>query len=585
MNELWDIVARIVAARGRQLVKYSYSEKVWRAIELNTGLVVVRAATGCGKTETGVAPFLLGLMKGRRSWLSLVYSLPTRSLASAMQRRLASTLRTLGVHWCTVTLDYGELLSIKPYLEGDIVVTTYDTLLYQFYGVIRPSYHVLLPASKITSSLLIMDEVQLLQDEFWYAMSLLPYHIRSLLQLGVQIIMLSATIPSVLLNDIERALKGISFKLRGLWENLSEIINSKDVASRGNLKVEQREEELPTGRRLTELIEELDLEARLPALIVVNKVEKAVRVYQELLKMRKEGKLTKATPLLLHSRLRAGHRNRIESLFEQQSLSQGSIDPESILLVATQVIEAGLDLDIRLLITELSPIDSLIQRLGRCGRKQDGHAIIFMDPEAGRGVYPQEPVLRTYELIKGMERELSLSVRSLKQAQSLLDEVYTEVLIEKLRSRAPSFLRKARSWIQKWPERIFSRLGHEPESPILRLGFELNCWLTPKSVQERLLKRNEVSVNLVDLRENIVRLSIRSTKDVPPAIIHHVDGHDVIIELELTSLENQTAKVRCNLHKPSDLRKILERKNLLLLNSSYYEYFDDNELGVVRPWK
>ena len=41
------------------------------------------------------------------------------------------------------------------------------------------------------------------------------------------------------------------------------------------------------------------------------------------------------------------------------------------IVIATQAVEAGVDVSARLLITELAPWSSLVQRIGRCNRRAD----------------------------------------------------------------------------------------------------------------------------------------------------------------------------------------------------------------------
>src|SRR5262249_42470090 len=72
--------------------------------------------------------------------------------------------------------------------------------------------------------------------------------------------------------------------------------------------------------------------------------------------------------LLLHSRFRgyerANWRERLEAFETGEERHSGSR-----IIVATQVVEAGVDISASVLYTELCPLASLIQRLGRCARR------------------------------------------------------------------------------------------------------------------------------------------------------------------------------------------------------------------------
>jgi len=66
--------------------------------------------------------------------------------------------------------------------------------------------------------------------------------------------------------------------------------------------------------------------------------------------------------LLIHSRFRAEDRRAHEARLRSPTPAEGRI------LIATQAVEAGVDLSARVLFTELAPWASLVQRFGRCNR-------------------------------------------------------------------------------------------------------------------------------------------------------------------------------------------------------------------------
>jgi len=116
-------------------------------------------------------------------------------------------------------------------------------------------------------------------------------------------------------------------------------------------------------------------------LIVINTVKRAQAIYRLLDKMRtakKDG--LKADLVLLHSRFRQFDRDRHLAALLATPSEQGTI------AVCTQVIEAGVDISAKTLITELAPWSSLVQRFGRCNRygefNEDGGGNIICIPYA-----------------------------------------------------------------------------------------------------------------------------------------------------------------------------------------------------------
>jgi CRISPR-associated endonuclease/helicase Cas3 len=98
-------------------------------------------------------------------------------------------------------------------------------------------------------------------------------------------------------------------------------------------------------------------------LVVVNRVPRAREVFQMV-----TGGKNPLYPLekvaLIHSRFRPVDRER------HTWLLFGDGDR---IVIATQAVEAGVDVSARLLITELAPWSSLVQRMGRCNRRADIH--------------------------------------------------------------------------------------------------------------------------------------------------------------------------------------------------------------------
>lgn len=103
------------------------------------------------------------------------------------------------------------------------------------------------------------------------------------------------------------------------------------------------------------------LDAHVPGtqtLVIVNRVERAQRL-AELLASR----APELPRLLLHARFRAAERRE-----KERRLRNDAIGDTGRIIVATQAIEAGVDISSRVLFTELAPWASLVQRFGRCNR-------------------------------------------------------------------------------------------------------------------------------------------------------------------------------------------------------------------------
>lgn len=169
-------------------------------------------------------------------------------------------------------------------------------------------------------------------------------------------------------------------------------------------------------------------------LFICNTVEKSQQAYK-ILKTRSEKSMG-----LLHSRFAWTHRQKIENEWISKLGKTGN-RPNGCILIGTQILEQSLDIDSDILITELCPIDFLIQRLGRLWRherkrKGQPQAIIFgprnlpkETPESwrhilGKSSFVYEPYLlhRTIQALKGRN---NLAIPD--DTRTLLEACYEEI--------------------------------------------------------------------------------------------------------------------------------------------------------------
>lgn len=120
---------------------------------------------------------------------------------------------------------------------------------------------------------------------------------------------------------------------------------------------------------------------KLKVLWVVNTVDRCIRIAKE---------LESDEALCYHSRFM--YQDRLDRHRTVISQFQDT-DNKGVIAITTQVCEMSLDLDADLLITELAPASSLIQRMGRCNRSIEGR-----DPdEHGRVFIYEAPDSNPYE--------------------------------------------------------------------------------------------------------------------------------------------------------------------------------------------
>jgi CRISPR-associated endonuclease/helicase Cas3 len=122
-------------------------------------------------------------------------------------------------------------------------------------------------------------------------------------------------------------------------------------------------------------------------LVIVNTVGRAIEVFEHL-----DQSSYQVDVNLLHSMFIKRDRGLLEKRIKEFADTEG----ENGIWVTTQLVEASLDIDFDYLFTELSTLDSLFQRLGRCYRKRvfdlaEPNIYIYTEGVKGIGyIYDQE---------------------------------------------------------------------------------------------------------------------------------------------------------------------------------------------------
>jgi CRISPR-associated endonuclease/helicase Cas3 len=106
---------------------------------------------------------------------------------------------------------------------------------------------------------------------------------------------------------------------------------------------------------------------------------------------------------LVHSRFRPAEREGWRERFLSRSACSKDVDR---IIIATQVVEAGVDISAGCLITELSPWPSLVQRFGRCARYGGIGQVLVIDrgrDETSAAPYRPEELESAWETLQALQ--------------------------------------------------------------------------------------------------------------------------------------------------------------------------------------
>lgn len=361
------------------------------------GSAMLVAPTGSGKTEAALL-WACAQSETGRSVPRLFYMLPYQASMNAMFDRLQAKAfpDQVGLEHSRSTLALYRRL-----LAGDYTPQRAAALAKWEHNLARLSYYpvrVLSPYQILKGPYQLRGYEALLTDCFGGAFVLDEIHayeanrlamilatVRYLReQFGAVFFVMSATLPSLLTERLADAL-GEHTPIRASDELFA-------LFRRHRLRV------LPGELLEDESLEKIAREARAGRSILVccNTVARAQHAYEEL-----QARLPGIRVALLHGRFN-GRDRLVKEQLVQRATGSKSKEREAIVLVATQVVEVSLDIDLDVIYTDPAPLEALIQRFGRVNRrrlKEWCPVHVFMEPRDGQGIYDKELVCRGLEVL------------------------------------------------------------------------------------------------------------------------------------------------------------------------------------------
>lgn len=318
---------------------------------LDKGLsVLISAPTGLGKTRAAISPFAFSLKDKRKLGVRIIYTLPIRALAEGIKEEFSTFNIEPVIH-------HGEDPESKMFRER-AVITTVDQYFTAFAGapLSWASSGAHAASGAVLASYTVFDEVHLLSPQKGLPMLFAVVKLRHRWALPTTV--MTATLPDSIIEFLTEYCR--------LEKVEASKADTKERDSWRKVSLQFHDQELDTSA-FVELVSEKCEERARKIIVFVNTVDKAMIVYKRLLQLSEESKIPvkKDEILLAHSRFTKEHRRIIENKIRQRFGKGSQTDG---ILVTTQVAEAGLNISAPLVITELSPMDSLVQRAGRCAR-------------------------------------------------------------------------------------------------------------------------------------------------------------------------------------------------------------------------
>lgn len=353
-------------------------------------VILMELPTGYGKSTMTLA-LAEAAIRGSQYFSKVIHVLPMRSIADDLYIRLTDWFHKLKLSSENIGVQHMGRPG-SPFFAKKCVIVTLDTFMLNLFKA--PAYelakllkhnvaHFEFPRGNIYSSMIVFDEFHLFSPMATYKEEAknLGTAIKAIVLLaltGVPIIVMSATMPNKLVRSIGSELDKYGIKKKEIkYEPLEDKF--EETRSKKRLLLDFRPE------NIVDLIVEKRKQKK-RVLAVINEVKNTVEIYNALKHL---------SPLLLHGRLpEKVKRKNSEKLKEAE------------LLIATQVVEAGIDASFDVLISEVCPPDRLIQRMGRVARSpgHDEGEVLIVNSLSERGVYDSDVIKDTLCCIEKISR-------------------------------------------------------------------------------------------------------------------------------------------------------------------------------------
>lgn len=366
-----DVVRERIRERIEGKNKANSFRRLWQldaVSDVKNSSVILVAPTGYGKTEFA---FLWG------SEDKLLYTLPLRAAANQIFLRAQNIFQPDEVGLLHsdadvfLTGDGGEAQSsIKSYelakhLACPVIISTGD----QFfpYALRPPGYEKIY--ATFSYSRLVIDEIQAYDPR---AAAIVVKFAEDVTRMGGKFLLMTATLPKFIRKEIKKDTHGAAVKSVHLYYahrkqlrkvqrhrvRLTEILNSDGQLSLPAKEIQEILKAAASGKRV---------------LVVANTVKMAQDIYRRILEQintNLQYSHMQEKAWLIHSRFTQNDRQSLEQRIHSEfSNPKPDSEAEAKILVATQIVEASLDIDADVLYTEIAPMDALVQRMGRVWRR------------------------------------------------------------------------------------------------------------------------------------------------------------------------------------------------------------------------
>ena len=340
---------------------YQDAVKKLNSIDINDRKILsINVPTGTGKTLSCINSALKIRDKiGRNS--KIIYALPFTSIIEqnyeVFQKILneeADRSEVLLKHHFLAEKSYRDseeslTYDIQEYLienwDSEIIITTFVQLLESIFSIKNRRLKKL---HNIADSIIILDEIQAVPYKYWYIIRKMFIELSK--KYNLHVILVTATLPMIFREDKDEIVELVENK-EIYFKKLNRII--LDKSNMNNKMLIEDFNEL--------ILNDITKYNNDSFLIVLNTVKSSINVYNYIIDQLDANE----DYTIFYLSTNVIPRERLNRINEAKALMKQG---EKVIMVSTQLIEAGVDIDFDRVYRDFAILDSINQTCGRCNR-------------------------------------------------------------------------------------------------------------------------------------------------------------------------------------------------------------------------
>ncbi len=354
--------------------------------------VIVQAPTGAGKTRAALFTFLDAWRSDDPSTFprQCIYVVPLRTLANQFEQEYKQIVQqytsTRGLRDVGMVRIQTGARPVDPKFEADLLFTTLDQLLSSMLTIpySLSNRQANLNAGAIIGSYLVFDEFHLFPvDADGNGALATTLHVLKMLKGITPFVLMTATFSAQMLAQLSEELDAEAVTLTP--EEVAAIPSQQNKQRRYSYR--------PQTLTADALASDFVRNQCQRVIAVCNTVDRAQTLAMNL---GNDPSLAGVHVELLHSRFYSSDRTKKEqAIMREFGADRTKYSSQPMILVATQVIEVGLNLTCEVLHTELAPANALVQRAGRCARfaGESGMVLVYNLPLRDDGTPDYAPYI------------------------------------------------------------------------------------------------------------------------------------------------------------------------------------------------